>query len=88
MKNHRQPRTGITILTIVFALVLVALVIDLVDGEHLKTIGTAGLALGLLGLLLCRVRPQVGWRYLAIVGFVVFIAMVAYRAALYQGLIG
>ena len=79
----RTQRPWLLILAVAAA--LVALVIDLLDGHASKSVGTAGLFVGLVGLLAVRSTNRVSYNYLAIAGFVVFIASVVYRMCLHQG---
>lgn len=64
---------------------LLALAIDLLDGHTSKTVGTAGLFVGLLGLLAVRSTGRTSYNYLAIAGFVLFTASVVYRLCVHQG---
>ncbi len=70
---------------VLVALAALAVVVDLIDGDHPKTLTSAGLLIGLMGLLGHRLTGASLWRWLAIVGFVVCIGSAVYRAALHQG---
>ncbi|MCB9165167.1 MAG: hypothetical protein H6590_08385 [Flavobacteriales bacterium] len=67
---------------------LVALVIDLTDHQVTKTIGTAGVVLGFIGLALWRTTGRRVFNGMAVVGFLLFIGLTVYRLALHQGWIG
>ncbi|MBK6539876.1 MAG: hypothetical protein IPG10_01035 [Flavobacteriales bacterium] len=73
------------LLILAMAAALLALVIDLLDGHASKSVGTAGLFVGLVGLLAVRSTGRASYNYLAIAGFVLFIASVVYRMCVHQG---
>ncbi|MBP6389482.1 MAG: hypothetical protein KA352_01210 [Flavobacteriales bacterium] len=73
------------LLILAMAAALLALVIDLLDGHASKSVGTAGLFVGLVGLLAVRSTGRASYNYLAIAGFVLFIASVVFRMCLHQG---
>ncbi|MBK6626584.1 MAG: hypothetical protein IPJ87_15865 [Flavobacteriales bacterium] len=82
----RTTRPWLLILALVGA--LLAFGIDLLDGHSSKSVGTAGLCLGLSGLLAVRSTGRTSFNYLAVSGFVLFITSVVYRLCVHQGWIG
>lgn len=64
---------------------MVALAIDIWDGDNTKTAGTVALAVGLLGLAGQRMTGRAVFNLLAVAGFLGFVLITAYRAARHQG---
>ena len=64
---------------------MLALIIDLMDGQFSKSVGTVGLFVGLIGLLAVRTTGRASYNYLAIAGFLLFTASMVYRMFVHQG---
>ena len=90
-RTHPTLMTGHTsrsipwLLLIAVAGTLVALVIDVLDGQTMKTMGTLALVLGLVGLTAQRMTQRAVFTYVAMAGIGAFVCITAYRAAVYQG---
>ncbi|HNR53577.1 MAG TPA: hypothetical protein PKJ19_00295 [Flavobacteriales bacterium] len=84
--NRMNIRIGWYWLAVVAA--LLALVVDVIDGQTTKTIGTMGVLVGFLGLALWRKTRRPWFNWLAVVGFLIFIGLTVHRLAIQQGWIG
>lgn len=73
------------LLLIAVAGMLIALLIDVLDGQTIKTMGTLALLLGLVGLTAQRMTQRAVFTYVAVAGIGAFVCITAYRAAVYQG---
>ncbi len=69
----------------VLVVALIALIIDVVDGYHPKTLTTLGLVVGVSGVLLVRLTQKRAFNWLAIAGFLLCIGSATYRLARHQG---
>lgn len=82
-KTSQRPLPWLLIVAVASA--AVALVIDMIDGQASKTLGTLGLLLGLVGLLAQRMTQRYVFHYVTIAGLLLFALSTAYRAAVHQG---
>ncbi len=81
----RTPRAIPWLLLLAVVVACIALLIDILDGQTSKTLGTLGLTLGLIGLAALRFTGRPIFRAVAVVGFLAFVLMTVHRAGVYQG---